>query len=106
MRFIGDHIRGDSTAFVSALGLLKDAQASSRILCLSAASSFSFLFRTLSPEETRQAEEKFDKIMEWALTSILPGERAQEVALLLLDKVCDDAQAGRHQALLRREAIW
>lgn len=64
-----------------------------------------FLPRILPPDVTWQTMEGHDALIEWALVSIMVGQRATEMGLAISDEVRENIGVARRQPLLNEEAI-
>ena len=73
-----------------ALVPMEDAQASFQMLRLSATSRLSYLLRTVPPSITCQAAANYDALVEWALASIIAGDRAAAAGLPTPEEVAHD----------------
>ena len=84
---------------------MEDAQAISHILRLSAASYLSHRLRTVPPSTTHQAAPDYDALVEWALASIIAGDRAAAAELSTLEEVAHDPTVCQNQTYLGHEAL-
>ena len=85
---------------------MEDAQASFRILRLSATSRLSHLLRTAPPSITCQAAANYDALVDWALASIIAGDVAAAAALPTSEEVAHDPTVFQTQPYLGHEAQW
>ena len=88
-----------------ALVPMEDAQASLKILCLSATSRLSHLLRTVPPSITGQVAANYDALVEWALASIIAGDGAAAAGLTTPEEVAHDPTVCQNQTNLGREAL-
>ena len=75
--FVKEAVNGEPAELVRAL-VRMDAQASFKILRLSAVSRLSHLLRTVPTSITQEASRHFDAVIEWALASMVT-ERPRQV---------------------------
>ena len=88
--FLQEVANGKPAELVRALVPMEDAQASFQILRLSATSRLSHLLRTVPHSITCQAAANYDDLVEWALASIIVGDRAAAAGLPTPEEVTHD----------------
>ena len=75
---------------MKALVPMEDAQATFQILRLSATSRLSHMLQTVPPSITCQAAANYDALVEWALASVIAGDRATAAGLPTPEEVAHD----------------
>ena len=103
--FLQEAVNGEPAELVRALVPMKDAQASFQILRLSATSRLSHLLRTVPPSITCQAAANYDALVEWALASIVAGDRAAAARLPTPEEVAHDPTVCKNQTYLGHDAL-
>ena len=88
-----------------ALVPMEDAQASFQILRLSATFRLSHLLRTVPPSFTCQAAANYDAMVEWALASIIAGDRAAAAGLPTPEEVAHDSIVCQNQTHLGHDTL-
>ena len=104
-RHVSETMNGEPAELLRALTEMEDTQASFQILRLSAATRMNFLLRTLPPHITRTAAKEFDTLVEWALASIIGGQKASEEGLASSKEVEQHPVAATRQTVLTEDAI-
>ena len=84
---------------------MEDAQASFQILRLPATSRPSHLLRTVPPSITCQAAANYDALVEWALASIIAGDRAAAAGPPTPEKVAHDPTVCQTQTYMGHDAL-
>ena len=88
-----------------ALVPIEDAQASFRILRLSATSRLSHLLRTVPPSITCQAAANYDAFVEWESASNVAGDGAGAAGLPTPEEVAHDPTVCKNQTYLGHDAL-
>ena len=84
---------------------MEDVQASFQILRLSDTSRLPHLLRIVLPSITRQAAANYDALVEWALASIIAGDRAAAAGLPAPEEVAHDPTVCQNQTYLGHDAL-
>ena len=84
---------------------MENAQASFKILRLSAASRLSHLLRPVPPSITCEAAADYDVLVEWALASIVAGDGVATAGLPVPEEVTCDPTVCQNQTYLGHEAL-
>ena len=103
--FLQEAVNGELAKLVRALVPMEDAQAIFQILRLSATSRLSHLLRTVPPSITCQAAANYDALVEWALASIIAGDRAAAAGLPTPAGVAHDPTVCQNQTYLGHDAL-
>ena len=103
--FLQEAVNGEPAELVRALVPMEDAQASFRILRLSATSRLSYLLRTVPLSITCQAAAYYDALVEWSLASIISGDGAAAAGLLAPEEVAHDPTVCQNQTYLGHDAL-
>ena len=103
--FLQEAVNGEPVELVRALVPMEDAQASFQILRLSVTSRLSHFLRTVPPSITGQAAANYDALVEWALASVIAGDRAAEEELPTPEKVAHDSTVCQNQTYLGHDAL-
>ena len=103
--FLQEAVNGEPAELVRALVPMEDAQASFKILRLSATSSLLHLLRTVPPSITCQAAANYDALAEWALASVIASDGAAAEALPTPGGVAHDPTVCQNQIYLGHETL-
>ena len=103
--FLQEAVNRGRAELVRALVPTGDAQASFPILRISAPSRLSHLLRTVPPSITCQAVANHDALVEWALASIIAGDRAAAAGLQTPEEVAHYPTVCQNQTYLGHEAL-
>ena len=98
--FLQEVVNEEPSELVRALVPMEDAQASCKILRLSATSRLSHLLRTVPPSITCQAAANYNALVEWALAFIRAGDGAAAAGLPTPDEVAHDPTVCQNQTYL------
>lgn len=102
---MAETMHGDPAELLRALVSMENAQAVFQIMRLSAITRTTFLLHIFPPNVTRQAAEKYDAPLEWALASLIPGKGVGSAGHASLDEVRTNQSLCRQQTVLGSEVL-
>ena len=104
--FLQEAVNGEPAELVRALVSMEDAQASFRVLRLSATFRLSHLLRTVPPSITCQAAANYDALVKWALASIVAGDGAATAGLPTPHEVAHNPTVCHTSTYLGHDALY